>query len=141
MIKRSLTGTKVWIWEQDGAIDKDHPDYDHKAFAADFDEKHMPILDGQTPARFTIAPLTKDQFVWAMGQSSGLPMMIEAVAYGLRSVVGYEVDGKPVEIQTKRADHGQRMTKATLDAIFEPELFADLGIAILGLSKLDPLRR
>lgn len=141
MIKRSLTGTKTWIWEGDPALNKDHAEYDYKAYREDFDEKHLPCIEGQVPARFTIGPLSREQFVHAMGQSGGLPMMIEAVAYGLHAVTGYEADGRPVELARQKSDHGQRLTKASLDAIFEPELFADLGIAILGLSKLDPLRR
>jgi hypothetical protein len=139
MIQRSLCGKVTYIWEQDPGLNKDAPGYDYKAYLGDWDRAHVPIRDGCEATTFEIAPLTRRQFLRVM-QMQGLEQAQEAVAFGLKAMGRYVCDGQSVNLSWTSTEIGQRLCNECLDAIFEPDLMLDMGMAILLLSKLRPLR-
>lgn len=138
MITKSLIAKTKHVWSRDPALDTDHKDYDWAEFIKTGDMKYVPAKEGMTVAEFEIGPLTRMQFlrVWSL---SDLVQANEAVAYGLKGLTGYKVEGVDVELEFQNADDGKRLNKATLDRIFEPLLFMELGMRIIELSRLSPL--
>lgn len=144
MISKSLGGIRHHVWSEDCALDKSDPDVfaaAWKAFLENGDETALPLLDGGTPAVFDLVPLTRRQFLRVYsGGGSPLEQMTEAVAYGLRAVRGFEVNSRPADVRSVDSDAGKRLDAATLDALFDPMLFAELGARVLEISRLDPTR-
>lgn len=124
-----------YVLTSDPAIDAEHPDYDWDRYLKTADPKYAPIKEGHTPTVFSLSRLTRRQFLRVMSlpdqeQSS------EAVKYGLRAIKDL---GRPVELRFKRyGDLGEGLDSATLDHIFSPDLFAELGVRIMTMSTLDP---
>lgn len=142
MISKSLVGTVLHVWSQDGALDKSDPEQFGVAwaeFAKAGDVSKLPMRDGCRPSVFVLAPLTRKQFLRAY-QHSGIEQVNDIVAYGLREVRDVEVDGRPLELEREKSEVGQRATAATLDALFDPLLFGELSARILEISCIDPTR-
>lgn len=144
MIRKSLGGVVRHVWSDDPALDKSDPDVfaaKWKAFLADGKVECLPVVEGGAPAVFEIAPLTRRQFLRIYNGGGGaLEQMSEAVAYGLRSVKGFEVDGRAPDVEKVDSDVGKRLSAKCLDALFDPLLFAELGARVLEISRLDPTR-
>ena len=89
-----------------------------------------------------LGKLGRREFLRVYGGMASAPMeqMVEAVAYGLRSVTGFEVDGSEVSVERVSSDGCKRADAKTLDALFDPILFGELGSRILEVSQLDPTR-
>lgn len=144
MISKSLIGVRKHVWSMDSALDKSDPDQFAAAWTAFLEGGEMavlPLVEGCKPAEFDIAGLTRRQFLHVYNGSGGaLENMAEAVAYGVRGVRGFQIDGKPIDFERVKSDSGQRLSVATLDALFDPLLFAELGSRILEISRIDPTR-
>ncbi len=141
MITRSLVGNAKHVWSEDPALDTDSPAYDAVQFIETGDIKHMPARPGETLAIFEIAPLSRKQWQRLSALESSDEKYNEAVAYGLKSVSGYTIGGLPVEVKKQTYQGEERLTAPTLDALFEPVLFRELGGRILLLSRLSPSKR
>lgn len=138
MITRTLTGRKSHVWSQDPAIDRDHPSFSWDAFLKDGDLKHLPKVEGQEYTLFEIGPLTRRQMMRVMSLS-GMEQVNEAVAFGLKDVKNYVADGQSVSLEHQNQGDEKRLNQRSLDRIFDPLLFTELGMRIIMLSQLDPL--
>lgn len=142
MITKSMLGTIRHAWSEDPAIDKSDPDKFAMAWKEALrtgDIKCLPFREGDQPAVFELAPLTRKQFLRVFAQE-GISQVCEAVAYGLRTVSGFIVDGRGVDLDRVDSDAGKRLSAASLDALFDPVLFMELGTRIIEVSRIDPLR-
>lgn len=140
MIRKSLLGIVKHVWRDDPALDKSDPDKFEAAwtaFLADGDAAKLPVKEGQKVAEFDLAPLSRRQFLRVyQGGGSPLEQMAEAVAYGLRALRGFEVDGHAPDLERVESDVGKRLSVKSLDAIFDPVLFAELGSRIVEISRI-----
>lgn len=142
MILHSLIKSRQHVWSLDPGLDRS----DLEAFGAAWKAFHdtgdvatLPIKDGATLAVFILAPLTRRQFTRVFGLA-GLEQVTDAVAYGLQSVSGFQIDGAPVQLERTDTETGRRLTSKSLDAIFDPVLFAELAGRIVEISRIDPTR-
>src|SRR5688572_3826145 len=111
---RSLIAGTSYILSDDPALDPDASKHDQ--FMKDFDaDKHLVLKEGCTPARWRLASLSRAQFLRVWSQSSPAERCYEAIAYGLREVSDFSVDGQPLRIETRKADLGRRLTDDCLD--------------------------
>lgn len=143
MITKSLIASIPHVWTQDPSLDKG------PAFEAAWTEfiktgeiAKLPIKDGQKPTVFTLGPLRR-KALQRVYNTDGLERATEAVAYGLRNVADYVVDGRPVQLRwDSEADSkmGARLTNECLDEIYDPLLFVELSARIIDISHIDPLR-
>mgnify|MGYP001600189261 CR=1 FL=1 len=141
MIRRSFIAEVRHVWSSDEALDKDHPSFDWQAFVKTGDLAHVPAKENAQLAVFHLRPLSRQRFlrVWGSG-AEPLQMRHDAVAFGLRRVTGFEVDGRAVELEFQSVDGEERVTPRVLDQLFDPMLFLELGERILELSRISPLR-
>lgn len=141
MISKRLVSRIKHVWSKDPALDRSDPAHFDKAWAEFLkkgDLEILPLKGGEHPTIFEIAPLTRRQFE-RIGSMSGLEADTEAVACSLRSVSGFEVDGSNAVLEHEGPQSNRRLTAASLDAIYDVYLFAELGRRILEISSLDPL--
>lgn len=127
------------MYEQDPAIDREHPDFNWDEYTKTFEEKHLPLREGCVPTVFTLRPLERKQFERCIKMPSE-QMASETIAYGLVGLDNFKRGEETVTLRYKKSDYGMRLDGETLDKIFAPELFADLAPRIMSLSKLDPTR-
>lgn len=139
MITRSLTSSVKHVWSKDGALDRASPAFDLAAYHRDGDMAHLPCLPGCAPTVFTLARLPRRTFVYC-ADLDGFRRVCEAVAYGVREVAGFVVDGQELSLAHQKSDLGQRLTEASMDALFDPDLFGELAGRVLELSQIDPTR-
>lgn len=138
MISRTLTGHRAHVWSMDPSIDRDHADYNWEEFLKDGEMKHLPVREGERLTVFRLAPLTRMQMMRVM-EMDGMQRVNEAVAFGLRGADNYTVDGESVVLEFKHQGDERRVHEKSLNRVFDPMLFAELGSRILSISTLDPL--
>lgn len=137
LIRPSFTGTRNHVWSEDPAIDRDSPAFDWVEFLRTGDLAHVPTVEGGKLTVFKIRPLSRKQFTRVFNLN-GLEQLVEAVAYGLREVKDFILDGQAVELKHIKVDGEERVSNDSLDRVFEPLLFTELGTRIVELSRLDP---
>jgi hypothetical protein len=93
----------------------------------------VPVRQGYTPSVFNIRRLTRKEYLY-VSDLSGSARLNAAVAFGLTGWKDY-IDAQPARVKT---DVGERLTEDCLDAIFCPDVFGQLALAILGMSELGP---
>lgn len=140
-INRSLVGAVRHVYSRDPALDKDHKDYSPALFRDTGDLKHMPPKEGQRVAVFELKPLPRRRLnrITSAKPADGdftAEQYNEAVAYGLKAVRDFEVDGAPVELHFDGDGADQRLREKSLDAIYKLTLFIELGSRILEISDL-----
>lgn len=140
--ERSFIRTVRFVSTLDPAIDRDHPDLASlvEEYRKTGDVAKLPLREGATPTVFEIAPMSRKQLTRVLGIPSDkyIEQCSEAVAYGLRSVSNFIVDGEQVVIEHATVSDEKRVKPAVLDRIFDPLLFAELGARILELNRLNP---
>jgi hypothetical protein len=143
MISRSLLADFRHVWSEDPALDKSNENYSHEEFVRTGDFKHVPAKEGERLTIFILAPLTRVQFqrvqsVRAQGDVVNAAVM--AVSYGLRGVQNFhDANGAEIEVKLQVDGEGERrVTSATLDAIYDIGLLAQLGARIISESTLRP---
>ncbi len=139
-LKQALTGTYEYMFHEDAAIDREHPDFDPKAYEEDWDPKHLPVKSGEKPTRFICRPLSREAVTKVVGLTgpAGMDNQTEAaqltVAYGLRSIAnGPDVPWK--------VGNGDRLDSKTMDALFQVyglAFFGRLAQVIFARSALSP---
>lgn len=119
----------------DDALDTKHPDYSYEEYLKTGDRKHLPLREGAVPAVFKLRPLTRAQFM-SMMRLEDAERPGEAIAYGLVSVSGLRREGDDHDILVKhtRTSLGERLDKDSLNELFAPEVFGDVGMRIFALS-------
>jgi hypothetical protein len=135
--RTSFTSTRPHVWSIDPAIDKENPAYDWKEFLDKGDLKYLPAVEGGTLTVFNIKALSRRQFTRVFN-IEGLNQFSEAVAFGLKSVANFRVDGTEVDLRLVKVDGEERVSEDSLNKIFDPMLFAELGLRILEISRLHP---
>ena len=145
MIERKLTDTTQYVWTMDPALDHDAKDILERfeSYYRSGDASKLPVRDGSRLCVFTLARLTRPQHLRIMraDKDRELEMCSEAVAYALRAVDGFQVDGAPLALKRQSSDVGERLTAETLDALWDPELFREMGETIIRRSRIDLLPR
>jgi hypothetical protein len=127
------------VWSEDPSLDKENSAFDWPEFLRTGDLKYCPAVEGGKLTVFEIRPLSRKQFSKVFNMPHGsLEQCNEAVAFGLRAVRDFQVDQQPVEIKHTKVDGEERCTESSLNAIFEPLLFVELGLRIMELSRLHP---
>jgi hypothetical protein len=142
IINRSLTGTVPYIYSEDPAIDKKHLAFSKELYRETRDSKHVPVRDGERPTVFHLKSLSmrRLQRIMSMRNLDGTispEQYGEAVAFGLKKVDDFEVDGKPFELKLESIGSEERVKNKSLEAIFKQDLFIELGARILELSDLN----
>ncbi len=145
MIRKSLTKNFVFVWEKDPALDKEHEGFAEAwaAYEESLDPAVLPVVTGETLAKFVCQPLSMGGYGRMMSEPSEFNRCIEAVRYSLKSMSGYSIDGIEIKIeegdkQKDGLDH--RLKDSFLNKIWDPMLFVALGLAIIKSSVLDPTR-
>jgi hypothetical protein len=143
MISRSLLASFKHVWDKDGALDTANPIYDHAEFVKTGDLKYVPVKEGERLTIFELAPLSRVQFQRVLGlrvQGDAIDAAALALAYGLRGVQNlHDENGNEVTVKRQTDDLGElRASKATLDAIYDMTLIAQLGTRIINESTLRP---
>jgi hypothetical protein len=141
LIVRSTLKSWNHVWSQDPALDRDADGFDEKwqSFLKTGDVRGLPVREGEKLAVLEIEPLNRKDYMRVLGMS-GIEQFNEAVACGLRSVTNWEIDGVPLVLERKEDGNTKRLSVPSLDKIFDPYLFTELGLRILDVSRLDPLR-
>lgn len=142
MIVRSTIKARNHVWSQDPGLDRsDEDSFDEKwkQFLKDGDVRGLPTKDGAKLTVFELEPLDRKSFMRTLALS-GLEQFNEAVACGLRSVSNFEIDGVPLALERREENGSKRLAQSTLDKIFDPMLFMELGLRLIDLSRLDPTR-
>ncbi len=140
MITKPLTASVIHCWTEDPAFDKsDAPAWDAKwkAFldgSAKVDS--LPTKDGQAPATFQLAPLTRKQFLRVADGRGDLASDSEVVAFSLLAVTGFDVGGQPPTMERVPTDAGTRLTDKSLDQIYDIGLFRHLAGRVLEISRI-----
>ena len=140
MIGSRSTEKVVHIYSQDPALDRDAESFADAwaEFLKTGDKSKLPIRDGHTPTLWHIQRLKRKRFLWVLDQPDS-HRASEAIAFGLKQVDGFTVDGVPFALGFKKfSDSEDRLSEDTLEILFDPTFFGELGVRILGLSKLPP---
>lgn len=139
MIIRSTTKPFKHVWSLDPALDRENEKFEEhwRKFLKSGDVASLPLRDGQRPTVFTLIPLNRGLFL-RLEKLDGLTSHHEIVAYALKAVDGFEVDGIPVKLDEKDAGGFKRLTDECLDKLYDPNLFAALSVRVLEVSRLDP---
>jgi hypothetical protein len=144
VLSKSLVGTVKHVWSMDPALDRSDPEkfdpcWDAFLKSGNPDDLAPVILDGMQPAVFTLARLSRR--AWLMVSAADGPKASdEAVACSLRDLSGFSCDGEAVRLEFVTDAVGLKRVKASiLDRIYDPLLFAELGMRVLQVSRLDPL--
>lgn len=141
MITVPLIDPQPFILDDDEALDSAHESFNYEQYSKTLDRAHLPVKAGGEPTVFWLKPLSRRAFnsVHALLKSGAeAEAWSEAVAYGLMRVENFRARGVPVALKTHVVGGLERLTDATLDAIFRPGLFFKLGSRVLQLSMLDP---
>lgn len=139
MIIRSFVHPSKHVWSEDPSLDKQSANYDWAEFLRTGDLKYAPAVEGGKLTVFSVKPLSRKQFTRVFSLPHGsLEQCSEAVAFGLKGIENYQVDGSPVEIKFSKVDGEERVHDEVLNRIFEPLLFIELGLRVMELSRLDP---
>lgn len=138
MITKALTARRAHVWSQDPALDDQLPGHDWGKFLLTSELSHLGIREGERPTVFQLQPLTRAQMIRVMNLE-GMDRINAAVAYGLRAVDGFSCDGQPVELEMRGKGDDERVSERSLDRIFDPLLFAELGTRIIDISQIHPL--
>lgn len=142
MIHHEPGKTRKHVWSLDAALDKSDEEGFKAAwekFLKDDDVAALPLVEGDAPTVFDLEPLSRKAFTAVM-KLDGLEQASEAVAYGLCGVTGFHVKGKPFTIERKETNGSARLTAKTMDAIYDPFLFMELGYRVIAISRIDPTR-
>ena len=136
MITVRLTEPQTYVLESDDALDREHPDFNFAKYSETLDVKHIPLKPGGVPTEWKIRPLKRREYENVMAlRDNECALIWEAVAYAL---VGVKNFGRPVEIERKRIGGLDRVTEDSLDAVYKPGVFTELGARVLMISRLDP---
>lgn len=141
-ISRSLTGTVQYVYSSDPAIDKDSPEFSWEKYRETGDVKHLPTKgESERLTVFSLKPISmkRMQRITSMRNESGgfsTEQFGEAVAYGLKKVDNFEVDGKPFSLEFEGASDEQRVKNKSLEKIFKQILFIELGNRVMEISDL-----
>lgn len=138
MIIRTFVGRNNYVWSKDPSLDRDNPAFNWPEFERTSSLEHAPAKEGCKLTVFEITPLSRKLFMRVFSMGASLDQMNEAIAYGLKGLRDYQSEGRPVELKTTKADGEERLTAETLDRLFEPMLWVELGKRILELSQLHP---
>ncbi|HYE58141.1 MAG TPA: hypothetical protein VD948_06530 [Rhodothermales bacterium] len=126
------------LYSEDPALDKDHPDFNWDLWLKTGDLKHAPTKQGMEPNRYWVRKLRMHRFEQVL-DTPGARQVREAVAWGLTAVEGHTFNGEPVVLKFKKiSDAEQRLTDESLEQLYSPELFGELGARIVELSRLHP---
>lgn len=143
MIQRSLIADFRHVWSEDPALDKANPHFSHEEFMRTGDMKFVPAKEGEHLTIFGLAALSRKQFqrvkaINAMGDT--VTSAVLALAYGLRSVQNFHLpDGSELVVNRQLDSEGEmRASEATLDALYDMALIAQLGTRIIRESTLRP---
>ncbi len=143
MITKPLTASVIHVWPDDPAFDRSDKalwDERWKSFLDGAPVASLPTKDGQVPATFKLAPLTRKQFLRIADMGGDLRSDSEVVAHSLQAVIGFEIGGQPVDLKWTEADAGKRLTDASLDAIYDLGLFRHLSSRALEISRIPTSR-
>jgi hypothetical protein len=140
---RSFVGRVEYASLFDPALDAEHESFDWDQYMKSFDRKHAPTKDGGELATFTLAPLSRQQYMHVRRQEDGMTRCFEALAYGLKALKGFTIDGKPLTIGP--ADfrkcpngRGERLVERVLDSLMNEQLVVELAAVILSITNLRP---
>lgn len=140
MISRTLAGKFYFVWEKDPALAKpENFQSIWTKYNEDGDFLKLPLKEGAKLTVFTLGRLTRRQFLRLISQT-GLQADNDTVAYGLKEVENYEVDGLKVKIEQVDVDGMKRVSSEVLDQLYDPFLFRAMAEKILEISRLDPTR-
>lgn len=140
MIRKPLTATVTCVWSGDPGLDKDRPGFaeawqDHESTGS---VERLPVKDGATLARFTIAPLSM-RAVAFIGQCPEDRRLWETVTHGLRAIAELDVEGLgPVELEVVETPRGPRVTDASLERAVWFSLLGELSRRIWEITRIDP---
>ena len=138
MIGFKRTGGLRYVSAQDPALDRERSDVDKYISTGDWDQ-YMRIREGMVPTVFHLRRLTRAQFQAVSGMAANLQQSA-AVAYGVESVDNFQLaTGQMLIVKHVGDGEDRRLDVDTLNAMFSADLFAELSLAILGASRLDPL--
>lgn len=142
MLIRSTLKSVRHVWSQDPALDRSSLSEETfekawKQFLKTGDPSNLPVREGTKLAIFEFEPLSRKDYIRALNLA-GLEQWNEAVACGLRSVQNFEIDGVPVQLERTEQGGSKRLSGDSLDKIFDPMLFMELGLRILDASRLHP---
>ncbi len=124
-LKNPVAASFTYIFPEDDAIDKTHPDFSEEKYLEDLDPKYLPEKTGHRATKFICRPLSRDALVRVCGITGPTRMENEmeaaqlALACGLRAVV----DGPP-ELVFK-------VDKERIDAKGLDALFLHFGLSVL----------
>ncbi len=148
MIQRSLIGNVKHVWSDDPGLNKEHPEFDEtwkkfrESVAGDVSVLAPVTKEGAKLTVFELRPLSRQRFNAIMGRAfRGMEdLTLEdlglAVAFSLRSVQDYEIDGSPVRVEHHRVNGEDCVKKEVLDKIYDHTLFVELGLRVLTLSRI-----
>lgn len=136
----------VWyVSSRDPAADAEDPSFTKKAVdALAYPRRHrVPVRHGLVAVEYLLRGLTRaqDQFIAGLPESK---RDYERVAYGLTGLRGLlNGDGSEASLDTRKEEHGDRVTNECLDALWTSRgaalLFDELAFVIQRLSHPDPL--
>lgn len=141
-ISRSLTGTIQYVYSGDPAIDTDSKAYNPEEYQKTLDRKHLPLKsdsDKHSIFHLRSVGMKRMQRITSMRNESGgfsTEQLGEAVAYGLKKVDDFEVEGKPFELKLETINGEERVKNESLEKMFKLLLFMELGNKILDTSDL-----
>ncbi len=136
-LSRSLIANVPYVLSTDPAIDESKSKVDK--YRATLDESYLAFLEGSTPARWHLHSLSKAQLLEVWSQTSHIKRCYEALAYGLRSVEGFAVDGQPFRLDTTKSDLGRRLTDECMDVLVrDVTILLEVGNAAIEVSSLRP---
>lgn len=144
MITKVLNAQATHVYYNDKALDKS----DKAVFDAAWNKflepdggkiEELPVKPGMKVAEFDLVGLTRREYRSLSGLK-GPDLHDETVAMGLRAVRNYRLsDGSTVALQlADMPDNRKRVTEASLNQIFKPDVFMHLAARILEISDLDP---
>ena len=141
MIRHSLIRSSKFVWDQDPGLDKPALEF-QEAWKRCLETSDVSLLvpvtrEGQKLTVFDLEPLTRKEFMRVFALE-GLERICEAVAYGVKGVANFEIDGSDVRLERDR--DSKRLTAKSLDLIYDPILFATLGSRVMEISQIDPTK-
>ncbi len=145
-IKRRLRSKVLHVWSQDSALDKSDPQKLETALkkfedSGDLEDLAPVILPHDKPTVFELYTLKRPIMIQLDSMASGGAADNTAVAFGLRGVQNFTVDGKPYDLElvdAPAAIGGKCVSERSLDQLYDPGLFAELGARLVRASRLDP---
>jgi hypothetical protein len=142
---RSFGSRVEYVSLFDPALDTESDAFDWDAYLKTFDRKHAPSKDGGTAdlAVFTLAPLSRPQYLHVRRQDDGMTRAFEALAYGLKGIKGFKTDGRDLtigqaEMRKCPNGRGERLVERMLDSLMNEQLVVELAAVILSITNLRP---